>query len=206
MLSVPGIGPGKEDCAIARVRAAVDGAHGPMMVHRLDTDTSGLMVIATDPDAQRAISMQFEARTVAKAYLALVEGEPAGEGVIELPMRPDPRNRPYQIVDFFDGRPATTRYRVLGPVAGATLVRFEPHTGRTHQIRLHAAHPNGLGSPIVNDILYNPRPSAGRLMLHAAELAFDDPRTGERIRVSCPADFAPDHPPAQQSTPPRGDS
>ncbi len=133
LLSVPGIGPEKQDCVVARVRAAYPHATGPMMVHRLDMDTSGLLVVALTPDAQRELSPAFEARRVDKSYLALLDGLVAEDlGTISLPMRLDVDRRPYQIVDFVHGREAVSRYQVLAGAEGSTRVRFDPITGRTH--------------------------------------------------------------------------
>lgn len=192
MLSVPGIGEHKQDCAITRVQSLFPEATGPLMVHRLDTDTSGLLLVALDPDAQRALSMQFEARTVAKAYAAVLDGLVSqDEGQIDLPLRLDPGNRPFQLVDSHYGRPALTRFRVLERSAGRTRVQFNPVTGRTHQLRVHAAHPGGLNAPILGDVLYHPRGRASgpRLLLHASYLAFNDPDTDRRVEVHAPPEF-----------------
>lgn len=200
MLSVPGVGPTKTDCAIARVRAMFPGASGPMIVHRLDTDTAGLMLVALDPGAQRALSMQFEARSVHKAYTARLEpvgwaatARPGEQIEVDLAMRQERRGKPFQIIDVVEGRTARTRFTMLEPPereprGNWAVVRAEPVTGRTHQIRVHAAHPSGLDAPLIGDILYNPRcnplwPQTPRLFLHAGELAFDDPDTGERMSV-----------------------
>lgn len=193
MLSVPGKGPEKADCAAARVRAMFPSASGPLVVHRLDMDTSGLMVFALNPDSQRVLSAQFERRCVAKAYTALVDGlldAPGGE--ISAPIRLDVDRRPFQIHDPVHGRPALTRWAVLALETDRTRVRFEPVTGRTHQLRVHAALPPplGLGHHILGDVLYAPGADLGRhapadaprLMLHASELEFNDPDTGERLR------------------------
>ncbi len=186
MLSVPGKGPEKADCVASRVAAAFADATGPIVVHRLDMDTSGLMVLALDAPSQRALSAQFERRRVEKAYAALVHGTVRHEtGTIDAPMRLDVDRRPYQVVDFAQGRPAMTRYRVMAYEHDWTRLRLEPETGRTHQLRVHCAH---LGHPIVGDVLYGPagegeNAAGGRLMLHAAELAFTDPASGERVEV-----------------------
>ena len=199
MLSVPGKGPEKADCVASRVRARSPDSDGPLIVHRLDMDTSGLLVLGLTASAQRALSMQFEARTVGKAYEALVEGRvegPAGGwGEVRLAMRLDPDNRPVQVVDPARGKDALTRWRALGveTLGGrpVTRVAFEPVTGRSHQLRVHAAHPDGLGAPIVGDPLYGPDGAAPgeRLMLHARWLAFDDPGTGERVEAADPVPF-----------------
>lgn len=196
LLSVPGKGEHKQDCAVARVRAMFPEASGPMVVHRLDMDTSGLLIVALTEEAQRRLSRQFESRRVGKTYVALLEGEVGGEeGLIDLPIRPDVTNRPYQIVDFVHGRPSQTRWRVLAREIDRTRVHFEPLTGRAHQLRVHAAapvlvegRPGGLGSPIVGDVLYSPNPGGERLMLHASTLSFEHPETGRwlEFRLPCP--------------------
>jgi tRNA pseudouridine32 synthase/23S rRNA pseudouridine746 synthase len=199
LLSVPGIGPSKQVCAVSLVRDEIAHATGPMMVHRLDMETSGLMVIALTREHQAALSRAFEQRLVQKAYVALLDcsqREPLhDEGLIDLPMRLDVENRPYQIVDFVLGKAATTRYRVLSREVDRARVRFEPLTGRTHQLRVHAATParlldalgtpraGGLGCAILGDGLYGNKASAPRLMLHASELSFRDPLSG--VQVAC---------------------
>lgn len=204
-LSVPGKGEHKQDCVIARVREAIPEARGPMIVHRLDMDTSGLMVVALDEASQRELSRQFEQREVEKAYVALVAGIPnADSGLIDVPMRTDIDNRPHQIVDFIHGKPSQTRFSVLSHEVDRARVRFEPVTGRSHQIRVHAATPErikrndiegdvyvagGLGCPIVGDPLYGNGDAAQRLMLHAGELAFWDPTTGKRIQFESATPF-----------------
>lgn len=161
LLSVPGKGAGKEDCAVARARAwcAREGvaASGPMVVHRLDMDTSGVMVLALDADAQRDLSGQFERREVEKRYIALVEGVVArDEGEIDAALRLEPEARPFQVFDLERGQPAQTRWRVMAREVDRTRVEFTPRTGRTHQLRVHAAlrAPIGLGHAIVGDVLY----------------------------------------------------
>lgn len=192
LLSVPGKGAQNQDCVVARVRAMVPAARGPMIVHRLDMETSGLLVVALDEQAQRELSMQFERRDVEKSYVAVLDGIVERDaGVIELPLRPDIDNRPVQIVDHVHGRPATTRYRVLVREGDRTRVEFEPITGRTHQLRVHAATPaaaGGMGHPIVGDRLYG-GPEAARLMLHAGYLAFREPGTPRRVEFRSPPPF-----------------
>lgn len=194
LLSVPGIGPEKQECVISRVKAMYPHATGPMMIHRLDMETSGLLVVALEPEAQRELSIQFHNRVVEKSYVALLDGVVArDEGEIRLPMRLDVENRPYQIVDFVQGKEAVTGYRVTGREVDRTRVEFRPVTGRTHQLRVHAASEakkgeegGGLGCPIVGDSLYGRTPlGLGAppfgLMLHAAALSFLDPETGRRL-------------------------
>ncbi|MBR1448751.1 MAG: RluA family pseudouridine synthase [Prevotella sp.] len=149
------------------------------MVHRLDMDTSGLMVVALTEEAYHHLQRQFLARTINKKYIALLDGKVSGSGTIRLPLRPDPLDRPRQVVDPEHGKPAVTDYRVLEQHGGQTLVELTPHTGRTHQLRVHCAHADGLGCPIVGDRLYGK--TAQRLYLHAAGLSFTHPVTGERL-------------------------
>lgn len=187
LLSVPGKGEAKQDCVPARVRALFPAATGPLVVHRLDMETSGLIVLGLDPDAQRDLSSQFERRETAKKYIALLRGDvPQDSGEVSLPIRPDIDNRPYQIVDHVHGRPSITRYRVLSREIDRTRVEFIPITGRSHQLRMHAAH--GLHCPIIGDVLYG-EGEGERLMLHACELGFKDPGTGRWVEVSSPAPF-----------------
>jgi tRNA pseudouridine32 synthase/23S rRNA pseudouridine746 synthase len=188
MLSVPGKAAHNKDCVVARVRQALPAARGPIVVHRLDMDTSGLLVLALDEEAQRDLSRQFEERTVEKAYEALLEGRLAGaSGVIDAPMRADLERRPVQIVDHEQGRPSRTEWRVLGYEPGRTRVTLRPTTGRTHQLRVHVAH---VGHPIVGDVLYGrAEREAGRLMLHATRLVFNEPVGGERVEFRSAAPF-----------------
>lgn len=196
LLSVPGKGEDKADCVASRVREMFPRATGPLIVHRLDMDTSGLLVLGLTPEAQRALSAQFEARTVEKRYMALVDDllYYAPLGVIDLAMRLDPDNRPYQVLDHWGGREAVTAWRVLAHEVDRTRMEFIPKTGRSHQIRVHAATPRdrgGLGHGIVGDVLYGtgytgPRSvgtlrPAERLMLHASILCFNDPDTNARV-------------------------
>lgn len=203
LLSVPGKGEANQDCVVSRVRAMFPRAVGPLVVHRLDMDTSGLLVVGLTVEAQRALSGEFEARRVEKAYVALVEGDDVpDEGLIDVPIRMDPANRPYQVIDWVDGRPAQTRFRVLSREVDRTRVRFEPITGRTHQLRVHAAAarvltrvvgqwvPGGLGAPILGDVLYGKGVRTGnRLMLHASSLRFRSP-SGEWIECASGENFA----------------
>ena len=185
LLSVPGIGPEKADCLVARVATRFTGAR---IVHRLDRDTSGVMVLATDADTHRRLSMAFEARKVSKAYHALVAGHMAGEsGLVDLPLRKQALGSAKQVVCHEQGRPSQTRWfvearlaAVPSPVRGTaepaqpcTLVRLEPLTGRSHQLRVHML---SLGHPILGDNLYAPAPlvdAATRLCLHASTLGFE---------------------------------
>ena len=179
LLSVPGR-TGEES-----VESLLKQQYGQVyMVHRLDQDTSGLMVVALTEAAYHALQRQFLARTIYKRYIALLDGEVSGNGTISLPLRPDQLDRPRQVVDHEHGKEAVTDYEVLGREGAFTRVALTPHTGRTHQLRMHCAHAEGLGCPIVGDRLYG-KP-AQRLCLHAAELAFNHPLTGERLHFTSP--------------------
>ena len=158
--------------------------------HRLDMDTSGILVFAKGTDNLAAVQQQFENHGVSKSYIAkLSPGKPlAGGGRISLPLLLDYDDRPRQMVDFENGKQAVTDWELLEALPGGeALVRFTPLTGRTHQLRVHAAHPLGLGRPIVGDSLYGGGP--GRLCLHAAALAFTHPRTGERLSFTSAPSF-----------------
>jgi tRNA pseudouridine32 synthase/23S rRNA pseudouridine746 synthase len=157
------------------------------MVHRLDMDTSGLMVVARTLAAYHHLQRQFLERSVHKEYIALLEGTVTTSGTIRLPLRPDLTDRPRQLVDPIGGKEAVTDYKPLAQQTdGRTLIRLTPHTGRTHQLRVHCAHAEGLGAPIVGDALYG-HTSRGaskqgeRLCLHAARLQFTHPATGQRM-------------------------
>ncbi|MDP3585643.1 MAG: RluA family pseudouridine synthase [Thiobacillus sp.] len=192
LLAVPGRGADKQDCLAARVQARYADA---LIVHRLDMATSGLMVMARGPAAQRVLSMTFAAREVTKRYVAVVAGRldaPAEDwDVIDLPIIVDWPNRPLRIVDHQSGKPSLTRWRVLGYDASGlnTRVELEPITGRSHQLRVHLRE---LGHPILGDALYAP-PSvqalSGRLLLHAQSLRFAHPLTGEALAFESAAPF-----------------
>ncbi len=192
MLSVPGKGEHKQDCVASRIAAMFPRASGPLIVHRLDMETSGLLVLGLDPEAQRELSRQFEARRVEKTYTALVDGLVERDaGTIDLPLRPDVNRRPIQIVDPRGGREALTHWRVVSRETDRTRIEFRPVTGRTHQLRLHAATPResaGLGHPIIGDALYG-GPPAPRLMLHAGRLSFLDPDSGRRVEFESAVPF-----------------
>ena len=166
----------------------------PMIVHRLDQSTSGILILAKSKQAHYALQSQFIHRTVEKRYVALLDGEvEQRSGRIDLPMHLDYDNRPRQMIST-DGKQAITEYEVVGVEDGRTRILFRPITGRTHQLRLHAAHRDGLNAPIVGDDIYGRGLEADctdghRLCLHACRLEFDHPTTGERIVVECEADF-----------------
>lgn len=182
LLAVPGRGSDKQDSVAARVRHLVPWCIEQPAVHRLDMDTSGLMVLALTAEAHRHLSQQFAERRVEKRYLALLEGMVAGEtGEVRLPFRLDPTNRPYQVYDPVHGKMGVSGWRRIEVRGSRTLVAFTPLTGRTHQLRLHASHPLGLGYPIVGDRLYGSGQHGDQLMLHATWLQFEHPATGQRM-------------------------
>ena len=189
MLSVPGKG---EACSVQTwVRRQFPSATGPLVVHRLDMATSGLLLIAKNKEIHQNLQAQFKNKTVRKRYIALLDGRPAEhEGFISLPLLPDPLDRPRQVVSHEHGKPAITRYEVLAyddPRPGITRIAFYPLTGRTHQLRVHAAHPEGLNAPILGDALYG-KPGA-RLYLHAERLEFIHPATHQSLCIESPAEF-----------------
>jgi tRNA pseudouridine32 synthase / 23S rRNA pseudouridine746 synthase len=190
LLSVPGKGPENQDCVTARIKAMFPGCPDHPEVHRLDMDTSGLMVIALNRDAQRGLSRQFHDRETVKKYIALLDGELEDDaGVIKLPFRLDVGNRPMQIYDPVHGKTGITRWRKLGVEDGQTRVEFFPITGRTHQLRVHAASAHGLGVPILGDRLYGTGTAPGQLKLHASFLSFAHPSTGKKMIFRSAPDF-----------------
>ena len=189
LLSVPGRGEEKQDCLIRRVQTEYRDA---LIVHRLDYDTSGLLVLARGKAMHRALSILFQERQVEKRYVAVVDGRMENEaGEVNLPLIVDWPNRPRHIVDFNIGKPSLTLYRVLNYDANAhtTRVALTPETGRTHQLRVHM---QSLGHPILGDTLYATEEAlakADRLLLHAELLSFAHPETGEVLSFNCPAEF-----------------
>ncbi|MBR5029808.1 MAG: RluA family pseudouridine synthase, partial [Muribaculaceae bacterium] len=162
------------------VREMLPEGEEALEVHRLDQATSGLVVIAKTHKVQKLLRQQFEERKVSKTYVALLDGTPTKkEGIIELPLHPDIDDRPRQVVDMKNGKEAVTKYRVLEYRGDKTLVEFTPLTGRTHQLRVHASHPQGLNCPIVGDMLYGTADK--RLYLHAKTINFTHPITGETM-------------------------
>lgn len=186
MLSVPGK-DGRRS-VLTWAQAVWPQAEGPLIVHRLDMDTSGLMVIAKTKEAHKRLQAEFLDRDIRKRYMAVLSGTLAPdvkrEGTIILPLRPDLDDRPRQLVDPIHGKRAITSYRVVNEKNGETLIALYPHTGRTHQLRMHCAHPEGLNCPIKGDNLYGH--PADRLWLHAEELQFRHPITGKTIIVKDP--------------------
>jgi tRNA pseudouridine32 synthase/23S rRNA pseudouridine746 synthase len=179
MLSVPGIGPEKADCLASRAAEAFSGAR---IVHRLDRDTSGVIVLALDADTHRTLSIQFQDRLVEKRYEALVWGEPPEEtGLIEAAIRKDLDNPPRQCVDPIQGKPSQTVWRVIERLGDHTRLELTPRTGRSHQLRVHLQH---IGHPILGDDLYAPPEvvaMAPRLCLHATDVTVTHPVAGNRV-------------------------
>ena len=194
MLSVPGKGS-NEDSVYSIIRQRYPDASGPLIVHRLDMDTSGLMVIAKTKDIHKEMQKLFASGCIEKCYIAILDGTVNSEGKsnndegeILLPLCLDPEDRPRQIVNYEHGKPAITRYKILEQTENnQTKILFYPKTGRTHQLRVHAAHRKGLNTPIKGDRLYG-QPS-DRLYLHAKSLKFTHPETGMDICVEREADF-----------------
>ncbi len=184
LLTVPGRGADKQDCLYHRIRERFPDA---LVVHRIDMDTSGLILFARSPEAQRGFGRQFENREVAKTYIALVEGNVEKDsGVVDFPLRKDMEQRlpPKHLVDCVRGKKALTEWQVLERGAGTTRLALFPRTGRSHQLRVHM---QAIGHPIVGDPIYG-TPSE-RLMLHAQVLNFHHPLSGEPINLECPAPF-----------------
>ncbi len=203
ILSVPGRGPEKLDSVSYRVRRLFPDCIEQPAVHRLDMETSGLMVLALNKESHRELNRQFEKRETEKEYLALLDGNAIKKGIaphgkMELFFRLDVENRPHQIWDNVYGKSAVTEWEILGvekykspagKITEATRVRFIPHTGRTHQLRLASADSHGFGIPIIGDSLYGTCLPGERLLLHAAKLSFTHPTTGERMCFESRTEF-----------------
>ena len=186
LLSVPGKGEHLADCLLSRVQAAFPDA---LLVHRLDRDTSGVMIFALTPHAQRHLGLQFEKRQTKKVYVARVWGEVEEKtGTVDLPLIVDWPNRPRQKVDHAEGRPAVTDWRVVRRDEGTTRMRLYPHTGRSHQLRVHMA---AIGHPILGDPFYADGPARDfpRLMLHSESLRVRHPDGGVGMTFSAKAPF-----------------
>ena len=185
-LSVPG--RNIRDSVAERMKQKYPEATGPMIVHRLDMSTSGLILIAKDLEIYKYLQHQFIHRTIKKRYVAVLDGIlEETEGVINLPLIPDWNNRPRQMVCYENGKPAQTKYKAISHNNQQTRIYFYPITGRSHQLRVHAAHPKGLNLPIVGDDLYGTKKD--RLYLHAEWIEFQHPATKERMSVEAKAEF-----------------
>ena len=178
ILSVPGR---MEDYSVETVMQ--QRYPGSIVAHRLDMGTSGLLIVAKHIEAYHPLQQQFIRHEVKKKYVALLEHAGQGSGIVSLPMRPDPMNRPRQVVDMEHGKRAVTRYEFISD----HLVALWPETGRTHQLRIHCAHPDGLSNPIVGDELYGTK--GQRLCLHAAEIWFKHPISGEEMHFETTPNF-----------------
>jgi len=181
---------------VSMLRERHPEATGPMMVHRLDMDTSGLLAVALTPEAYHHLQQQFLERTIGKRYVALLQTpSPTArerllqqpEGMISLPLLPDPLDRPRQVADPVKGKQAVTEYKLLDAEGLHPRITLIPHTGRTHQLRVHCAHHAGLGCPILGDPLYGLR--SDRLYLHAEKLSFRHPISGKAMEFQQPAPF-----------------
>jgi len=186
LLSVPG--KYVTDSVETRIRESFPNATGPLIVHRLDQDTSGLMILCLHKEVHKNLQQQFLARSIKKTYYALLDKVLAkDEGQIDLPLILDVNRRPMQMVHFEMGKKALTQYQVLDNEGQRTLIKLHPLTGRSHQLRVHCAHHLGLHAPMVGDSLYG-KP-ADRLYLHAAKIEFNHPLSGERMVVECKVPF-----------------
>lgn len=186
LLSVPGKGAHLADCLLVRVQAAFPDA---LLVHRLDRDTSGVMIFALTPHAQRHLGLQFEKRMTKKSYVARVWGVPADQtGTVDLPLIVDWPNRPRQMVCHETGKAARTDWRVLKDEGETARVRLMPHTGRSHQLRVHML---SLGHPILGDPFYAEGAARNhpRLLLHSQELRFKHPEGGRSMKIRSDVPF-----------------
>ena len=182
--------PGKQlnDSVYALVKEKYPNVSGPLLVHRLDMSTSGILMIAKSKEVHKLMQAQFLRKTIQKSYVALLEGFiEKNEGEIDLPLRGDFDDRPKQLVCHEFGKAAKTKFRVLSREGNTTRVLFSPLTGRTHQLRVHAAHHLGLGCPIIGDDLYGKKST--RLYLHAQELIFIHPISKKEQIIYCKAPF-----------------
>src|SRR5574344_1763652 len=203
VLSVPGRGPDKQDCIVNRVRTLFPNCIKQPSVHRLDMETSGILVLAFTEEAHRNLSKQFEAGEINKRYIALIDDDLLKRNIPQhgesrLFFRLDVDNRPHQIWDEVYGKEAITEWQInntelyTGPSGRkrkVTRITFMPHTGRTHQLRLASSDPHGFGAPIVGDTLYGHCDEGERLMLHAEYLSFTHPVTGQKIEFFCKSAF-----------------
>lgn len=186
LLSVPG--KSIKDSVYSRIRENYPNATGPLIVHRLDMSTSGILILALTKEAHKSLQQQFLKHKIQKKYIALVEGEIyTTKNILELPLRLDIDDRPKQVVCFEHGKKAITKFRVLNFGNNKTRIEFQPITGRTHQLRVHSAHQHGLNAPIVGDDLYGNK--ADRLYLHASEISFIHPETKKEVTFTCEPNF-----------------
>lgn len=186
LLSVPG--KNIKDCVLNRMISRYPNASGPLIVHRLDMATSGIMLIAKTKEAHDHLQQQFIKRTITKRYTAILDGViDKSSGIIDLPLRVDLDDRPRQLVCYKYGKSSRTRFEVVGIENEKTRIHFYPITGRTHQLRVHASHFKGLNTPIIGDDLYGTKDT--RLKLHAAYIAFKHPKTNKQVRYNATENF-----------------
>ena len=185
-LSVPG--KNISDSVYTRIKEKYPKATGPLIVHRIDMSTSGILLLTKTKEAHKVLQSQFIKRTIKKRYVALLDGDlTENSGTIKLPLRVDLDDRPRQLVDFEYGKNAETNWQIIKKENGKTKVYFYPITGRTHQLRVHAAHKDGLNTPIVGDDLYGKKEN--RLHLHAEFIEFSHPETNKKMSFTIAADF-----------------
>jgi tRNA pseudouridine32 synthase/23S rRNA pseudouridine746 synthase len=190
LLSVPGRYVENQDSVLSRLRNLLPDSWDLTAVHRLDWETSGILLLARDKETSIQLRQQFEKKQVHKVYESVLSGTVnVDTGTIDLPLWGDPENRPYQQVNWECGKPSVTRFQVMAREGNHTRIEFWPLTGRTHQLRVHAADVRGLGIPILGDRLYGCRAAANRLHLHARELSFEHPRLGERLHLQAATPF-----------------
>lgn len=190
LLSVPGRYCDRQDSVLSRLRHLLPDGIGISAIHRLDWETSGILLLARDHQTHRHLNQQFQQRRVHKVYEAVLAGAVLREsGAITLPLWGDPQNRPYQQVDWQRGKPSVTEFQIIARESGYTRMEFLPSTGRTHQLRVHAADIRGLGIPILGDRLYGCCADVERLHLHARELRFEHPHSGQIISLEAETPF-----------------
>ncbi|MDZ7958406.1 MAG: pseudouridine synthase [Aulosira sp. DedQUE10] len=190
LLSVPGRYIHTQDSVLSRLRNLLADGMSLNAVHRLDQDTSGILLLARDQKTYRQLSIQFQQQQIHKIYEALLSGiVNIDQGVIELPLWGNPAHRPYQQVDWEYGKPSITHFQVIAREGNYTRVEFKPLTGRTHQLRVHAADIQGLGKPILGDLLYGLRTGVSRLHLHAREIYFQHPQLQETLHLQIKTPF-----------------
>ena len=190
LLSVPGRYLDTQDSVLSRLRQSLSEDKTLYPVHRLDRQTSGILLFARDLDSLRSLSYQFQQRQIHKIYEAVLSGRiDIEQGTIDLPLWGNPENRPFQQVDFERGKPSVTEFRLLENKENYSRIEFMPLTGRTHQLRVHSADSRGLGMTILGDRLYGCQAVTSRLHLHARELTFRHPRSQELIHLQIPVPF-----------------
>ncbi|MBN4002056.1 RluA family pseudouridine synthase [Nostoc sp. LPT] len=190
LLSVPGRYRDRQDSVLSRLRHLLPDSMELLSVHRLDQETSGILLLARDRQTHRQLSQQFQQRQVHKVYEAILSGVLTVEqGKIDLPLWGDPENRPDQKVDWHYGKPSLTHFQVIAIEGDYTRVEFTPLTGRTHQLRVHAADAQGLGIIILGDHLYGCRAATSRLHLHARELRFEHPQLEKTLHLQVNTPF-----------------